>query len=76
MNEPNSYVCGTSDQPLIYQTIGDAFKQAVEQWADKDAIVVCHQDVRWSYRRLGEAVDAFAAGLLALGPCGFTQTSK
>ena len=66
MKETISYVCGTSDEPLIYQTIGDAFDQAVEQWADKDAIVVCHQDVRWSYRRLGEAVDAFAGGLLAL----------
>jgi len=66
MSETNSYVCGTSDQPLIYKTIGDAFDQAVEQWADKGAIVVCHQDIRWSYRQLGEAVDAFAAGLLAL----------
>jgi fatty-acyl-CoA synthase len=66
MKETISYVCGTSNEPLIYQTIGDAFDQAVEQWADKDAIVVCHQDVRWSYRQLAEAVDAFAAGLLAL----------
>jgi fatty-acyl-CoA synthase len=66
MNNINSYVCGTSDQPLIYQTIGDAFDKAVEQWADKEAIVVSHQGIRWSYRQLGEAVDAFAAGLLAL----------
>ena len=66
MNKTNSYVCGSSDQPLIYQTIGDAFDQSVEQWADKEAIVVCHQDIRWTYRQLGEAVDAFAAGLLAL----------
>ncbi len=66
MNKTNSYVCGTSDRPLIYQTIGDAFDQAVEQWADKEAVVVRHQDIRWSYRQFGEAVDAFAAGLLAL----------
>lgn len=62
----NSYVCGTSDQPLIFETIGGAFDQAVEQWAEKEAIVVRHQDIRWSYRQLGEAVDAFSAGLLAL----------
>jgi fatty-acyl-CoA synthase len=67
MNKSASFVCGTSDKPLIYQTIGDAFDQAVERWADKEAIVVRHQDIRWSYRQLGEAVDAFAAGLLALG---------
>ncbi len=66
MNQSASYVCGTSDQPLVYQTIGDAFDQAVEQWGDKQAIVVRHQDIRWSYQQLGEAVDAFAAGLLAL----------
>ena len=66
MSKSASYVCGTSDQPLIYQTIGDAFDQAVEQWGDKEAVVVRHQDIRWSYRQLGEAVDAFAAGLLAL----------
>ena len=66
MNKTNSYVCGTSDQPLIYQTIGEAFDQAVSQWSENEAIVVCHQDIRWSYRQLGEAVDAFAAGLLAL----------
>jgi len=61
-----SFVCGTSDQPLIYQTIGDAIDQAVEQWGDKEAIVVRHQGIRWSYRQLAAAIDAFAAGLLAL----------
>ena len=66
MSKIDSYVCGTSDQPLIYQTIGDAFDGAVERWADREAIVVRHQDIRWTYRQLGEAVDAFAAGLLAL----------
>ncbi len=64
---PLSYVCGTSDQPLIYQTIGDAFDQAVVRWPQKEAVVVCHQGIRWSYRQLGEAVEAFAAGLLGLG---------
>ena len=61
MSESASYVSGTSDQPLIYQTIGDAFDQAVGQWGDKEAVVVRHQDIRWSYRELGEAVDAFTA---------------
>lgn len=66
MKSSTSFVCGTSDQPLIYQTIGDALDQVVEKWGEKEAIVVCHQDIRWSYRQLGEAIDAFAAGLLAL----------
>lgn len=61
-----SFVCGTSNKPLIYQTIGDAFDQAVERWGDKQAVVVSHQDIRWTYRELGAAIDAFAAGLLSL----------
>jgi len=66
VNSSMSFVCGTSDHPLIYQTIGDALDQAVEQWGEKEAIVVRHQDIRWTYRQLGAAIDAFAAGLLAL----------
>jgi fatty-acyl-CoA synthase len=66
MSLNKSYVCGTSDKPLIYQTIGEAFDLAIEKWSDRDAVVVCHQDIRWSYRQLAEAVNAFAAGLLAL----------
>ena len=67
MNTTSSYVCGTSDQPLMYKTIGDAFDETVEKWGTKPAIVVRHQDIRWTYAELGAAVDAFAAGLLALG---------
>ena len=66
MKNSSSFVSGTSKQPLIYQTIGEAFDQAVAQWADKEAIVVRHQNVRWTYQQLGEAVDAFAGRLLAL----------
>jgi hypothetical protein len=35
MKSSLSFVCGTSDQPLIYQTIGDAFDQAVAKWDEK-----------------------------------------
>jgi fatty-acyl-CoA synthase len=66
MKSSLSFVCGTSDQPLIYQTIGDAFDQAVAKWDEKEAVIVRHQGIRWSYRQFGDAVDAFAAGLLGL----------
>jgi len=66
MKPATSYVCGTSDKPLIYQTIGEAFGRTVERWGDREAIVVRHQGIRWTYNQLGAAVDAFAAGLLAL----------
>ena len=66
MKPAMSYVCGTSNQPLIYQTIGDAFDHTVERWGDREAVVVRHQGIRWTWRQLGEAIEAFAAGLLAL----------
>jgi len=66
MKPAMSFVCGTSDQPLIYQTIGDAFDRTVERWGDREAVVVRHQGIRWTWRQLGEAIEAFAAGLLAL----------
>lgn len=62
-----SYVHGASAVPLIGETIGDNFDAAVERWRDRDALVVRHQDIRWSYGDLKREVDAFAAGLLALG---------
>ena len=66
MKPAMSYVCGTSNQPLIYQTIGDAFDHTVERWGDREAVVVRHQGIRWTWRQLGEAIETFAAGLLAL----------
>ncbi|MBS0246338.1 MAG: AMP-binding protein [Proteobacteria bacterium] len=62
-----SYVHGASTIPLIGQTLGAYFDQAAARWADDLALVVRQQDVRWTYRELARRVDAFAAGLLALG---------
>jgi fatty-acyl-CoA synthase len=62
-----SYVHGASDSPFIGDTIGVHFDHIVERFAERDALVVRHQEVRWTYRELKEKVDAFAAGLLALG---------
>ena len=62
-----SYVHGASNVPLIGETIGAHFDRTVARWGDRPALIVRQQGVRWSYRELGEKVDAFAAGLLALG---------
>jgi len=62
-----SYVCGTSDKPLLFKTIGKAIEEAADTWGDRQALVVCHQDIRWTYKELLEKVDAFAAGLIHLG---------
>ncbi len=62
-----SYAHGVSSEPLIGMTIGARFDAAVAEHPEREALVVVHQSVRWSWRALGERVDAFAAGLLSLG---------
>ncbi len=62
-----SYVHGASAIALIGETIGQNFDAAVARWPEREALVVCHQNIRWTYRDLQAQVDAFAAGLLALG---------
>lgn len=62
-----SYVHGASTQPLIGKTIGALFDETCAAWPDNVALVSRHQGVRWTYAQLKDRVDAFAAGLLALG---------
>src|SRR5215469_237495 len=62
-----SYVHGASGAPFIGDTIGVYFDRIVGRFAERDALIVSHQQVHWTYRELKEQVDAFAGGLLALG---------
>lgn len=68
MSQPSkSYVHGGSVEPLKYLTIDQALGEAVERWSHNEAVVACHQNIRWSFKQLDEAASEFAAGLLALG---------
>src|SRR5215469_18315258 len=62
-----SYVHGASETPFIGDAIGVYFDRVAERFAGRDALIVRHQQIRWTYGELKERVDAFAAGLLALG---------
>jgi fatty-acyl-CoA synthase len=62
-----SYVHGASTAPLIGKTIGALFDETCAAHPDNLALIVRHQDIRWTYAELKDRVDAFAAGLLALG---------
>jgi fatty-acyl-CoA synthase len=62
-----SYVSGTGDRPLIYQTVGNALAAAASRWGDREALVVRHQDVRMTWAELDRTVTDYAAGLLSLG---------
>jgi fatty-acyl-CoA synthase len=62
-----SYVHGASEQPLIGETIGRFFDTACARWAERPALIVRHQRVRFTYAELKQHVDGLAAGLVALG---------
>lgn len=62
-----SYLSGTSDKPLIGQTIGEVFDEACSQYAYKEALVSSHQNKRFSYHELKEKVEALACQLLEMG---------
>ncbi len=62
-----SYVCGTGCVPLLYKTVGQALEDAATRYSDRPALIVRHQNIRWTYRQLNEAAERFAAGLLKLG---------
>ncbi len=62
-----SYVHGASMTPLRFQKIGQSFDETVARWGEREALVVRHQGLRYSYRELQRAVTETAAGLLALG---------
>jgi fatty-acyl-CoA synthase len=62
-----SYVHGVSTVPLLGDTIGVHFDRTIARWGGRPGLISCQQEIHWSYRELGEKVDAFAAGLLTLG---------
>jgi fatty-acyl-CoA synthase len=62
-----SYASGTSQTPLLGDTIGDNLDRTIARWGDREALVSVQQDVRYTYAELGEAVDRAARAFLAAG---------
>lgn len=62
-----SYSHGTADRPLIGETVGALLDRIAAQHGNRPALVVRHQNVRWSYAEFARRAEALAAGLLALG---------
>ncbi|MCE5977162.1 fatty acid CoA ligase family protein [Pseudomonas sp. JR33AA] len=62
-----SYTQGNQDKPLLTQCIGDAFDATVARFPDREALVVHHQSLRYTWRQLAGAVDQHARALMALG---------
>ncbi|GAA3993360.1 AMP-binding protein [Allokutzneria multivorans] len=62
-----SYASGTSEVPLLGDTIGDNLDRTVAAFGDRDALVERATGRRWTYRELAAQVDQLARGLLAAG---------
>jgi len=62
-----SYAHGTSDTPLLGQTIGANLEATAQRVPDAEALVSCQQGLRFTYAEFDAAVDRVAAGLLAAG---------
>jgi len=67
LSDGKSYLHGASADPLLGLTVGRLLDGVVAVAPDADALVVPHQDIRWSWRELSAEVDRLAAGLVALG---------
>ncbi|HEX8106056.1 MAG TPA: AMP-binding protein [Solirubrobacteraceae bacterium] len=67
MTAAAAYAHGVSATPLLGETIGANLDRAVAAHGEREALVVRHQDVRWSYAELGERVDRLARALVATG---------
>ena len=56
MDQPHpSYSRGSQDKSLLAMTIGQAFDHTVAQYPDGEALVVRHQQRRYTWRQLAEA---------------------
>jgi len=67
MHPSPSYVHGAHDVPLIGETIGPFLSRIAREYGGNEALVVPHQNVRWTYAEFDARVSRLAAGLLALG---------
>ncbi|MFI5662028.1 AMP-binding protein [Streptomyces sp. NPDC051684] len=62
-----SYAHGTSEVPLLGDTIGRNLRRAVEAWPEREALVDMADGRRWTYAEFGADVEELARGLLARG---------
>ena len=55
------------DVPLIEATIGDFFDAIVSKYPEREALVVCHQNIRWTYQQLQQQVNQLASSMIGWG---------
>jgi fatty-acyl-CoA synthase len=61
-----SYVCG-GGKSLLGMTIGDALRRSALKYANKEALISCHENTRWTWDELLHRAESFSKGLVNLG---------
>ena len=62
-----SYVHGSSTTSLLGETIGTCFERICERFADSEALISRHQDLRYTFGQLKLEVDKAARGMISIG---------
>lgn len=62
-----SMTAGPTDQALLNDTIGENLQRTVSLHREREALVSCHQDIRWTWGEFHDRVRRLARGLMALG---------
>ena len=62
-----AYAHGTSPTPLLGETIGENLRRTASQHPERDALIVCSQAYRATYRELWDVTTRVAQGLIAYG---------
>lgn len=62
-----SYYHHIGPLPLIHRTVGDELQRAVTDFGTNEAIVSCHEQKRYTFKKVLELADRIGAGLLKLG---------
>jgi len=67
MSKEISYASGTSNKPLLGDTIGNKFDEIASKYPKREAIVSIHQNIRFTYDELAKEVNTLAKALISSG---------
>lgn len=62
-----SYSQGSTDRPLLGETIGSNLRRTAQKFPDREAFVFLHQSSRFTYAQFDDSVDLLARALIASG---------
>ncbi|MDB6179539.1 AMP-binding protein [Paracoccus sp. Z330] len=65
--EGRAHVAGTTDEPLIEDTIPQLLARTARRWPERDAVVFSDENIRWTWAEFAARVDRLALGFLQMG---------